>query len=79
VLGKMPQKTYHFTTPPAVARPLALPAGVTVRAVLDRVLRLVDVGSKRFLTNKVRAAVPPALPPALPSGSGPCRCLWLRN
>ena len=54
----MPQKTYHFATPPAMARPLTLPAGVTVRAVLDRVLRLVDVGSKRFLTNKVRAALP---------------------
>jgi phosphoribosylformylglycinamidine synthase len=54
VLGKMPQKEYHFTTPPKVARPLTLPADLTVVQALDRVLRLVDVGSKRFLTNKVR-------------------------
>ena len=80
VLGKMPQKVYHFTTPPRVLTPLVLPltttststtsvgqvdssnsqttgatttSPLTVKAVLCRVLRLVDVGSKRFLTNKV--------------------------
>ena len=76
VLGKMPQKVYHFTTPPRVLTPLVLPTIVTngggessqtdstttsspltVRSVLCRVLRLVDVGSKRFLTNKVDRSV----------------------
>ena len=37
----------------AVTAPLVLPDGETVRSSLDRVLRLLSVGSKRFLTNKV--------------------------
>ena len=53
VLGKMPQKSFTFNTPQSTLLPLTLPAGITVPDVLDRVLRLVDVGSKRFLTNKV--------------------------
>lgn len=57
VLGKMPQKEFNFYTPTPQLRPLHLPAGVTVAAALDRVLRLVDVGSKRFLTNKVDRSV----------------------
>ena len=57
VLGKMPQKTFSFTTPARVLRELSLPAGLTVAAALDRVLRLLDVGSKRFLTNKVDRSV----------------------
>lgn len=57
VLGKMPQKVYNFTTPVNVLLPLSLPQGVTVLEVLNRVLRLVDVGSKRFLTNKVDRSV----------------------
>ena len=32
---------------------LCLPVGVTAIDALHRVLQLVDVGSKRFLTNKV--------------------------
>ena len=36
---------------------LSLPADLTVQAALHRVLRLVSVGSKRFLTNKVDRAV----------------------
>ena len=59
VLGKMPQKCFEFTSPPwgANSRPLQLPVGTTVTSALDRVLRLVDVGSKRFLTNKVDRSV----------------------
>eukprot|EP00981_Chlorochromonas_danica_P000290 scaffold67_cov180-Ochromonas_danica.AAC.4 len=57
VLGKMPQKTFHFHTPAKHLRPLAIPAGETVASALDRVLRLLDVGSKRFLTNKVDRSV----------------------
>ncbi len=59
VLGKMPQKCFTFTSPDyAINRkPLALPAGLTVLEALERVLKLVDVGSKRFLTNKVDRSV----------------------
>lgn len=57
VLGKMPQKTYHFSTPKPLLKPLELPAGVTAKVALNRVLRLLDVGSKRFLTNKVDRSV----------------------
>jgi hypothetical protein len=53
VLGKMPQKTFTFTSPEKTLLPLNLPENITVMEVLERVLRLVDVGSKRFLTNKV--------------------------
>ena len=55
VLGKMPQKEYSFTTPKAVSAPLDLPVEYLedVGKAVKRVLRLVDVGSKRFLTNKV--------------------------
>ena len=42
---------------PPRLEPLALPAGLTVRDALDRVLRLLSVGSKRFLTTKVDRSV----------------------
>ncbi len=57
VLGKMPQKTYHLDSEPQKHLPLKLPEGLTVREALDRVLRLLSVGSKRFLTNKVDRSV----------------------
>jgi len=57
VLGKLPQKTFHVQSVPPMARALALPAQLPVAAALDRVLRLVSVGSKRFLTNKVDRSV----------------------
>lgn len=57
VLGKMPQKEYTFNTPPTKVYPLRVPPDVTVATALDRVLRLVDVGSKRWLTNKVDRSV----------------------
>ena len=57
VLGAMPQKTFDLKRVPAEAHPLSLPEGLTIREALDRVLRLLSVGSKRFLTNKVDRCV----------------------
>jgi len=57
VLGKMPQKTFTDSTGKYDLKPLELPADVTVGKVLDRVLRLVSVGSKRFLVHKVDRSV----------------------
>ena len=61
VLGNMPQKTYNCTRGTHkleafdVEAVAAAPGGIA--AALDRVLRLLSVGSKRFLTNKVDRAV----------------------
>jgi phosphoribosylformylglycinamidine synthase len=57
VLGDMPQKTFRLERVKRIRKPLELPAGLTVREALDRVLRLVSVGSKRFLANKVDRSV----------------------
>ena len=57
VLGKMPQKEFHFATPTIQTIPLQLPSGTSFASALERVLRLLDVGSKRFLTNKVDRSV----------------------
>lgn len=57
VLGDMPQKTFELDRSPRALTPLDLPKDLTVRAALDRVLRLLSVGSKRFLTNKVDRSV----------------------
>jgi phosphoribosylformylglycinamidine synthase len=57
VLGEMPQKTFHLKRIESNLEPLTLPLDVTVREALERVLRLVSVGSKRFLTNKVDRSV----------------------
>jgi phosphoribosylformylglycinamidine synthase len=57
VLGKMPQKTFHLERTPSRLEPLTLPGDLTMRDALDRVLRLLSVGSKRFLTNKVDRSV----------------------
>lgn len=54
VLGKMPQKLFKLERLTPNLQPLSLPAGLTVRAALERVLRLPAVASKRYLTNKVR-------------------------
>lgn len=53
VLGKMPNKTFTFSTSSPVLEPLSLPEGTTPQAALERVLRLPSVCSKRFLTTKV--------------------------
>jgi phosphoribosylformylglycinamidine synthase len=57
ILGAMPQKTFELERFPFETRPLELPEDLTVREALDRVLRLLSVGSKRFLTNKVDRCV----------------------
>ena len=57
VLGQMPRKTFRLDRVPRKLEPLALPEELTVREALDGVLRLVSVGSKRFLTNKVDRSV----------------------
>lgn len=57
LLGKIPQKTFTDSRRQLAASPVTLPQNLTVREALDRVLRLVSVGSKRFLTNKVDRAV----------------------
>ncbi|MEC4676637.1 MAG: phosphoribosylformylglycinamidine synthase, partial [Nitrospirota bacterium] len=57
VLGDMPGKTFRLDRVKRGREPLRLPEGLTVGEALDRVLRLVSVGSKRFLTNKVDRSV----------------------
>jgi len=57
VLGDMPQKVFKLDGKATSLRPLNLPADLTVRSALDRVLRLLSVGSKRFLVNKVDRSV----------------------
>ncbi len=57
VLGSMPQKTFTLQRVQRRRSPFDLPAGITVRQALDRVLRLLSVGSKRFLANKVDRSV----------------------
>jgi len=57
VLGEMPQKTFHLERIEPNLGPLTLPVDITVREALERVLRLISVGSKRFLTNKVDRSV----------------------
>lgn len=57
VLGEMPQKTFHLEHIPKRIKPLELPKEITVQSALERVLRLLSVGSKRFLVNKVDRSV----------------------
>ena len=57
VLGSMPRKVFQLERLPLQLRPLRLPASASVREALERVFRLVSVGSKRFLTNKVDRSV----------------------
>ncbi len=57
ILGKMPPKTFRLERTEPELRPLRLPEALTVREALDRVLRLLSVGSKRFLTSKVDRSV----------------------
>ncbi|MBI4653605.1 MAG: phosphoribosylformylglycinamidine synthase [Nitrospirae bacterium] len=69
VLGDMPQKTFHLQRIPIKTQPLKFPWDLTdtrhsslvtrhyIKDALERVLRLLSVGSKRFLTNKVDRSV----------------------
>jgi phosphoribosylformylglycinamidine synthase len=59
ILGQLPPKRYEFQrrAPRGMGRadlaPLVLPPAADLRRVLEMVLRLPSIGSKRFLTNKV--------------------------
>jgi phosphoribosylformylglycinamidine synthase len=57
VLGNIPQKTFYDKRQKETLAPLELPHDLTVHNALNNVLRLVSVGSKRFLTNKVDRSV----------------------
>lgn len=57
ILGDMPQKTFSLDRVPIKSEPLRLPDTITIKDALERVLRLLSVGSKRFLTNKVDRSV----------------------
>ncbi len=57
VLGEVPQKTFEMERRRSSSEPLQLPPGTDVEKALDRVLRLLSVGSKRFLTTKVDRSV----------------------
>ena len=57
VLGKLPPKTYHSKRQDRKLSPFKLPGDITVDQCLRRVLTLLSVGSKRFLTNKVDRCV----------------------
>ncbi len=57
LLGDIPRKTFEDKRINPQLLPLELPDDLTIRDALYDVLRLVSVGSKRFLTNKVDRAV----------------------
>nr|MBF0222185.1 phosphoribosylformylglycinamidine synthase [Desulfobulbaceae bacterium] len=57
VLGNVPTKTFKDNRIPTALSKVAIPADTTLQSALDRVLKLVSVGSKRFLTNKVDRSV----------------------
>ncbi|MEW6584330.1 MAG: phosphoribosylformylglycinamidine synthase, partial [Nitrospirota bacterium] len=57
VLGEMPQKKFSLERIRPSLEPLRLPEDMNVKDALARVLRLVSVGSKKFLTNKVDRSV----------------------
>lgn len=53
----MPQKTFNLSRARPALERFSPPPGLTALDALDRVLRLLAVGSKRFLTSKVDRAV----------------------
>lgn len=57
VLGDLPQKHFIDTRAHLPKNPIRLPDDCTVEKVLRRVLSLMTVGSKRFLTTKVDRSV----------------------
>jgi len=57
ILGEVPQKTFELKRHPPKLEPLTLPPDLRVEEALDRVFRLLSVGSKRFLTTKVDRSV----------------------
>lgn len=57
VLGDMPRKVFASASTAPPLAPLRLPTSLGVEEALTRVCSLLDVGSKRFLTNKVDRSV----------------------
>ncbi|ALC38170.1 ade2 [Drosophila busckii] len=57
VLGDMPKRSYVLDAMPNPLKQLQLPKALQLTEALERVLSLVAVGSKRFLTNKVDRCV----------------------
>jgi phosphoribosylformylglycinamidine synthase len=57
VLGEIPQKTFMIERRELPRAPLRVPQRSTLRNSVERVLQLISVGSKRFLTNKVDRSV----------------------
>ena len=57
VLAEMPSKTFTIARQRPALKAPELPAALSLKDALGRVLRLVSVGSKRFLTNKVDRSV----------------------
>jgi len=57
VLSGLPQWEIHDTTPPSLGAPLQLPSDLTIQPALERVLRLLSVGSKGFLVHRVDRSV----------------------
>lgn len=57
IIGKMPQKTFKDNRINPILKCLKLPKGLTIKEALWNVLRLLSVGSKRFLTSKVDRSV----------------------
>ncbi len=53
ILGDIPPKTIQLTTQKPQLKPLDLPGDLTIKAALNRVLRLVSVASKNWLIHKV--------------------------
>ncbi|MBT8345915.1 MAG: phosphoribosylformylglycinamidine synthase [Desulfofustis sp.] len=57
LLGSIPQKTFSDGHSNGRTKPVLLPRDISVKKALELVFKLVSVGSKRFLTNKVDRAV----------------------
>ena len=57
ILGSMPRKTFSFESSGRKLTPFKIHKNTTAASGLNRVLRLLSVGSKRFLTNKVDRSV----------------------
>ncbi|WP_028579477.1 phosphoribosylformylglycinamidine synthase [Desulfogranum japonicum] len=57
LLGNIPQKEFRDQRISVATKPLEIPEDIDIRDALRDVFRLVSVGSKRFLTNKVDRAV----------------------
>ncbi len=57
ILGELPQKRFPSSHVPTVFEPLVIPSDLTIAEALQKVFRLLSVGSKGFLTRKVDRSV----------------------